>query len=129
MVLTDHSALKWLMNQKELSGRLARWSLKLQGYQFDIQNRKGSQNVADTLSRLNVDKVNMFVNGQPIIDLSSKEFQSTEYLELIKNIKKNSDRLPDLKIQYSFIYKRTLPSDGHMLHEFYLETLGSHINS
>lgn len=62
-VLTDHSALKWLMNQKDLSGRLARWSLKLQSYQFDIQHRKGSHNVvADTLSRLHADELSMFVN-------------------------------------------------------------------
>ncbi|KAH8303901.1 hypothetical protein KR044_006968 [Drosophila immigrans] len=42
------------MNQKDLSGRLARWAIKLQGFEFTIQHRKGSENVvADTLSRLN----------------------------------------------------------------------------
>ncbi|KAH8272020.1 hypothetical protein KR018_000828 [Drosophila ironensis] len=33
-------------------GRLARWSMKLQGFNFEILHRKGTQNVvADTLSR------------------------------------------------------------------------------
>lgn len=39
-VITDHASLTWLMRQKELSGRLARWSLKLQRYNFDIEYRK-----------------------------------------------------------------------------------------
>ena len=50
---TDHSALKWLMETKDLSGRLARWSLKLQEYDFVIQDRPGNSNGnADALSRL-----------------------------------------------------------------------------
>ncbi|XP_070140006.1 uncharacterized protein [Drosophila kikkawai] len=37
---------------KDLSGRLARWSLRLQGIDFEISHRKGADNVlADTLSR------------------------------------------------------------------------------
>ena len=44
--VTDHASLKWLMSQKDLSGRLARWSLKLQALDFLIEHRKGSANVA-----------------------------------------------------------------------------------
>lgn len=52
VVITDHSSLQWLMSTKDLSGRLARWSLKLQRYTFTIQHRKGSQNIVpDALSR------------------------------------------------------------------------------
>ena len=51
-VYTDHAALKWLQNTKLSSGRLARWSLQLQGYSFSIFHRPGKQNqVADALSR------------------------------------------------------------------------------
>jgi len=51
--ITDHVSLKWLMTMKDLSGRLARWSLQLQGYDFSIEHRKGSENVvANTLSRI-----------------------------------------------------------------------------
>lgn len=35
-IITDHAALKWLMYQKNLSSRLARWSLKLQAFKFYI---------------------------------------------------------------------------------------------
>lgn len=57
-VITDHASLQWLMRQNDLNGRLARWSLKLQGFDFSIQHRKGSLNtVPDTLSRLGFEEL------------------------------------------------------------------------
>jgi hypothetical protein len=51
-VVTDHSALKWLQTKPELTGRLARWSLELQEFDFKITHRPGKTNVvADALSR------------------------------------------------------------------------------
>lgn len=49
---TDHQSLRCLRNIKEPAGRLARWAIFLQQYDFDVQYRKGSQNqLADILSR------------------------------------------------------------------------------
>ena len=85
-VVTDHASLKWLMNQKDLTGRLARWAIRLQGFSFSIQHRKGSQNVvADALSRRDENEISEFSEFGPIVDLSSKEFSSPEYLELKRN--------------------------------------------
>ncbi|POM59836.1 putative Transposase [Phytophthora palmivora] len=51
-IVTDHAALKWLMTRTELAGRLHRWSLTLQEYEFEILYRGGTTNVvADALSR------------------------------------------------------------------------------
>lgn len=44
-IITDHAALKWLMSKRDLTGRLSRWSLRLQGFDFKIEHRKGSENV------------------------------------------------------------------------------------
>ena len=42
-LITDHKALQWLQNTKDLEGRLARWALALQPFQFTIKYRPGSQ--------------------------------------------------------------------------------------
>ena len=41
MVVTDHIALTYLMNVKTDTGRIARWALALQGYDFTVIHRKG----------------------------------------------------------------------------------------
>ena len=49
----DHSALLYLVSKQELTGKLARWTLLLQEFEFDILHRLGVQHaVADCLSRL-----------------------------------------------------------------------------
>jgi hypothetical protein len=52
-VITDHAALKGLMNNKVPKGRRARWVIELQQYDFKIVHRPGKENKnADALSRL-----------------------------------------------------------------------------
>jgi hypothetical protein len=49
----DHSALVYQVSKGSLMGQLARWTLLLQEYEFDIVRRPGAQHaVADYLSRL-----------------------------------------------------------------------------
>lgn len=51
--MKDHASLSWLQNLKDPEGRLARWVLKLQAYNFEILYRLGSKHQnADGLSRL-----------------------------------------------------------------------------
>ena len=52
-IYTDHAALQWLLQAKNPSSRLTRVALQLQGHNFTIVQRPGSQNGnADALSRL-----------------------------------------------------------------------------
>lgn len=52
LVVTDHSALMWLMKMKDPVARLARWAIYLQAFDFEIVHRKGLiHSNADTLSR------------------------------------------------------------------------------
>ena len=51
--LTDHKGLTHLLNQKNLSGRQARWLEKISSYTFEVVYIEGSENVvADALSCL-----------------------------------------------------------------------------
>ena len=51
-LLTDHSALQWMMTTSRLTRRLARWSLILQEYDFKIHHTPGVENaVPDCSSR------------------------------------------------------------------------------
>ena len=52
LIRTDHAALVWLTNLKNIQGMLARWLAKLQQFNFDIVHRPGAQHGnADGLSR------------------------------------------------------------------------------
>ena len=49
---TDHSALRWLLNLKDPSSRLTRWSLRLAEFDYETIHRPGTKMLhADALSR------------------------------------------------------------------------------
>lgn len=82
-IITDHASLKWLMQQKDLSGKLARWSLKLQCFDFQIEHRRGTDNkVPDSLSRAAIDSIDL---GMPV-DIASEEFNLGDYAEMKNTI-------------------------------------------
>ena len=92
-VITDHAALQWLINIKEPTGRLARWSIYLQAYQFDILHRPGKkhQNV-DAVSRA---LCNVDVGTSIDLDTSAKQLDPWED-ELLLNYLKTGKFLPGI---------------------------------
>lgn len=51
-IITDHYSLLWLNKLKDPTGRLGRWALRLQAYDYRLVHRKGQENVVpDLLSR------------------------------------------------------------------------------
>lgn len=60
-IITDHYSLKFMINMKVTTGRLARWILRLQPYASCIEHRSGSlMHVPDALSRAPVGNSEVF---------------------------------------------------------------------
>lgn len=52
-LVTDHSPLKWMKENREKNARVTRWFLALQPYKYKVEHRSGSKNAnADGLSRV-----------------------------------------------------------------------------
>lgn len=86
-VVTDHHALKWLMSQKNPTGRLARWCFCLQSFTFDIVHRKG-------IHHCNVDAL-----SRPILTVCTVEDVSL----------KNCDQYEDEVLMYFLKYNKFKP--------------------
>ncbi|GMF47792.1 unnamed protein product [Phytophthora fragariaefolia] len=76
---TDHAALKWLTTWKDLTGRLHRWALQLQEYNFTVVYRPGAGNVvADAMSRASVKAVVAGQSAREVPELYGGEGQITD---------------------------------------------------
>ncbi|XP_055681849.1 uncharacterized protein LOC129789226 [Lutzomyia longipalpis] len=52
VVVTDSEALKWLLKQGDAKGRIGRWALQIQQFDFSVVHRSGCNNIIpDALSR------------------------------------------------------------------------------
>ncbi len=88
-VITDHSALKWLMTCKSPSGRLQRWSLTLQEYDFDVQHKPGKSMVhVDALSRLPTTAAHVLFKQSVPTSLALQQRKDSGLLPLIEYLEK-----------------------------------------
>src|SRR3984957_7233593 len=65
-IITDHAALKWLLNSTSecANRRLERWKITLSEYEYDIEYRKGTKHSnADAFSRINPKQNNFHINN------------------------------------------------------------------
>ena len=116
-VLTDHSAVRWLMNIKEPTGRLARWALLLQQHDFTIQHRSGPTNGnADALSR------------RPYESVVAALDQPGVQVDRVRDAQRRDHTLADI---ISYLEKESLPNNSaaakavlHSIDNYYLDPDG-----
>ena len=84
-IITDHSCLQWISKLQNPSGRLARWSLELQQYEFTVEHKRGSLHVLpDCLSRMYEEEEPIKVTAVEI----SKNIKDKWYLERYESVQK-----------------------------------------
>ena len=90
IVYTDHNPLQWLSAQK-MEGKLCRWALQLQEFEFRICYRKGSQNSnADSLSRCVHSAATGIIQGCSKEELLQAQLADPILSKIITSLQKNS---------------------------------------
>ena len=84
LLRTDNQPLSWLKTLKNPSPRLARWILKLNEYDFDIEHRAGVKHSnADALSRLPVNAI-LFDDSDSLTRLRAEQDTEPEIAAMIR---------------------------------------------
>lgn len=118
-IVVDHHALCWLHKNKDPAGRLARWAIKLQDFQYEIVHKSGKKHLdADSLSRNPVFKPEydateiptMLMEFDDIAKLQSCDPELNQIINAIKN-PSNADakvlkRTRSYLLENSILYKK-----------------------
>lgn len=103
-VITDHYSLVWLQDKPSLNGRLSRWSLRLQQFDFEIIHRKGKDNIVpDTLSRC------MNPDITVTVDELTEVLDDKWYIQLKDNITRKPDKFDNYRLADGKIFKYVKP--------------------
>jgi hypothetical protein len=88
----DHDALKYMINKPQLSGRIARWVLLLQEFNFTINVRPNKTHAnVDFLSRISEEINPEFINDNfPDAQLFNVDVILAEYLDIIHYLTTNT---------------------------------------
>nr|CAI5840394.1 unnamed protein product [Callosobruchus analis] len=102
-VITDHYSLKWLQSIKDPVGRIARWAVRLQQYDFDVVHRKGKEHaVPDTLSR-SVPMLDLMVTS----DIGSvSKTKDSWYNRMVSDIAGKPEEYPLWRLENGDLFKR-----------------------
>lgn len=99
--VTDHHALCWLASLKDPTGRLGRWALRLQEFDYSVAYKSGRlHSDADCLSRQPVDQPDTVDN-----DLDSCVLALTDFLNIADHQRR------DQSLQSIIARLTTMPSD------------------
>lgn len=127
-VVTDHHSLCWLANLRDPSGRLARWSLRLQEFDLTIVYKSGRKHEdADSLSRAptevcdpNTEDDSGFLGVLTATDLIARQHEDAEIRAIIDNLEGRNTPVPrhlsrnlvSFCLRSGVLYKKNLNGNG-----------------
>ncbi len=128
-VITDHSALKWVLSSTKTTSRLIRWALRLQRFNFIVEYRKGKLNsVPDALSRI-PSQVKCCLYSKhmdddiPISCETIKEEQQKDPAieQIIKQLAERDDKVEqDFAVLDDKVYHKTKKSENQFHYRLYI---------
>lgn len=116
-IYTDHESLKWLKSMRlnrDLSGRIARYQMFLQEFEYEPLYRKGESNGnADALSRMYSDDANINVIigtteevNTSLSDVAKHQRNDSELQHVIRYLETDNNTLPeDKSIRDQLLYE------------------------
>lgn len=130
-VVTDNTCTCQMHRIKDKHSRIARWSMLLSTYNFEIKFRSGKQHMnCDALSRFPIDKPgeefeDMYLLWAPIsdeIDLPKEQKEDPEILEILKLLENPKSKWHSLynTDEDGVLYRRTINDLGHPIDLIYL---------
>ncbi len=99
-IKTDHCGLCYLMKVKDVNGRLARWSLRMQTHEFKIIYNSGKEHLdADCLSRhpMPLKSGDEKITDFPVLKFNSYGLESNYNTEFRVDSKENAQRIAALQ--------------------------------
>lgn len=100
-VITDHASLKWFLNLRNPTGRLARWGCRLSPFNLAIEHRKGADNVVpDALSR-----------SVPVAALNTANTTDDWYKNIVRRCTLTPNACPNFQLMDGRLYRFTKSSN------------------
>ncbi len=129
-IVTDHSALQWVMSSTKTTSRLVRWALRLQKFDFVVEYRKGKLNTApDALSRMHSrPECSLYSTQKEDLEIPvtaaviwEEQHKDTEIAQIFQELAKDDNLL---KAQFDVIedklYHKTHLSSGQVHFRVYI---------
>ena len=107
-VITDHASLLWLHRLKDPQGRLGRWQLRLQQFDYHLVHRKGKDHVVpDFLSRsvpVSVESVDIL--NPPDFGLTTDKW----YLTMLEKVSQHPIKFSQWRFENGILFKFVKPT-------------------
>lgn len=100
-VITDHYSLIWLNNLQNPSGRITRWVLRLQQFDFEVIHRKGRDHIVPDLLSRTVPEITIV----SAIENNTTPIKDKWYIKMVELVEAQPLSYPQWRLENQKLYK------------------------